>query len=161
LDAFPEFKGKALEGADRGQDMPLKPATAAPSWASMGQALSNPLSRTTESALSSSQVVKQPLKSTETLDSACSVATDSALTQCPNSVPTQWIDEPYSVSDPATDSIIRWLEKRGDDGATVGDVVAARLSPLKTMQAQDVRECLDLLVAEQVIEQNGKRYRLW
>jgi hypothetical protein len=36
LDAFPEFKGKAIEGADRGQDMPLKPATAAPSWASMG-----------------------------------------------------------------------------------------------------------------------------
>jgi hypothetical protein len=82
LDAFPEFKGKALEGADRGQDKPLAPSTAAPSWASMGQALSNPLSRTTESALSSSQVVKQPLKSTETLDSACSVATDSALTQC-------------------------------------------------------------------------------
>jgi hypothetical protein len=36
LDAFPEFKGKALEGADRGQDMPLAPTAAAPAWASMG-----------------------------------------------------------------------------------------------------------------------------
>jgi hypothetical protein len=161
LDAFPEFKGKALEGADRGQDMPLKPTTAAPAWASMGQALSNPLSRSTDSALSSPWGEKRPPNSTETLDSAYSVATDSVPTQRSNSVPDQWIDVPYSVPDPVTDSIIRWLEKRGDDGATVGDVVAARLSPLKAMQAQSVRECLDLLVAEQVLEQNGKRYRLW
>jgi hypothetical protein len=161
LDAFPEFKGKALEGSDRGQDRPLAPVTTVPLWASMGQVPSDPLSRSTDSALSNHQGGKRPLKSTETLDSAYSVTADSVPTQRSNSVPDQWIDVPYSVPDPVTDSIIRWLEKRGDDGATVGDVVAARLSPLKAMQAQSVRECLDLLVAEQVLEQNGKRYRLW
>jgi hypothetical protein len=34
LDAFPEFKGKAIEGGDRSQDRPLAPSTPAPKWAS-------------------------------------------------------------------------------------------------------------------------------
>lgn len=150
LNRFPELR------QGRTQSPPTS-TTAAPAWASMGQ----PLSRSTDSALSDDRRAKRSTESTETLDSAYSVATDSALTQCPSSVGSQCLDEACSVPDPATESIIRWLEKRGDDGATVGDVVAARLGPLKTMQAQDVRECLDLLVAEQVIEQTGKRYRLW
>jgi hypothetical protein len=154
LNRFPELQA-------RPQVPTPSPATAAPAWALAGQALSDPLSRSTDSALSDDRRAKRPTESTETLDSAYSVATDSALTQCLNSVGSQCPDEPYSVPDPATESIIRWLEKRGDDGATVGDVVAARLGPLKTMQAQDIRECLDLLVAEQIIEQVGKRYRLW
>jgi hypothetical protein len=142
LDAFPEFKGKAIEGADRGQDRPLAPATAAPAWASAEYGV-----------LSADQDRSQPLNSAETLIPAySSLRTQHSALSTFQAAP---------EVDPIVEAIIRWLEKKGDDGAVVSDVQAAHLPTMKGMNAQDIRECLDLLVAEQVIEQVGKRYRIW
>ena len=63
-------------------------------------------------------------------------------------------------ADPIADSLLNWLDKRGDEGALVGNIQAAGLAVLKGMGADEIREYLDVMVAEQSIELIGKRYRV-
>jgi hypothetical protein len=144
LDAFPEFKGSALEGADRSQERPLAPATAAPKWASAGYMVQG------------AGLEREGGKTTETLDpvypapdtmhpAPCTMRSDPA---------------PDSPVDPIVDSLLRWIERKGDDGVLVGQIHGAGLAPLKGLSCSEIRELLDVMVAEQSIEFVGKRYRV-